>query len=410
MIKLKYIIGIMLILFALGSKAQDKLNEYLVTSAENNPGLKAKFEAYMAALEVAPQVGSLPDPQMAFGYFIQPVETRMGPQRFKISLTQMFPWFGTLSARENVAVQAARVKYKQFEESKSKLFNEIRGTYYNLYFTKKAIDITVENLEILSAFQKLAVAKIEAGLVSTVDEYRIEMETGELENQLALLKDKMLAQTVLFSQLLNDTLNTPVSIPEDLGAQDLKYTKTAILDSIRVQNHQLLKLELEREMLNLKQEVARKQGNPGISIGLDYINVGQGDANLSGKDAFMFPRIGLSIPLYRNKYNSMVKEVVLLESAKTFEKQDKDNMLEALFENTYTEYSDADRRIELYANQLLLAQRSLNILETEYASSGRDFEELLRMERKLLKYALELEKAKTDKQAAVSNINYLMGK
>jgi outer membrane protein TolC len=124
----------------------------------------------------------------------------------------------------------------------------------------------------------------------------------------------------------------------------------------------------------------------------------------------MFPRIGISIPLYRNKYNSMVKEVVLLESAKTYEKQNKDNMLEALFENTYAEYSDADRRIELYARQLMLAERSLNILETEYANSGRNFEELLRMERKLLKYALELEKAKTDKQAAVSHINYLMGR
>jgi len=400
----------MLILFSMGSTAQDDLNKYLIMAAQNNPGLKAKFESYMAALEVAPQVSSLPDPQLAFGYFIQPVETRMGPQRFKISFTQMFPWFGTLSARENVAVQAAEVKYKQFEESRSKLFNEVRGIYYNLYFTQKAIDIIAENLEILSVFQKLAVAKIEAGLVSTVDEYRIEMETGELENQLTLLQDKMRSQHVLFSQLLNDTLNAPVRLPEDLGTDDLQYSKAALLDSIRTQNHQLLKLELEREMFNLRQEVARKQGNPEISIGLDYINVGKGDANLSGKDAFMFPRIGISIPLYRNKYNSMVKEVVLLESAKTYEKQNKDNMLEALFENTYAEYSDADRRIELYARQLMLAERSLNILETEYANSGRNFEELLRMERKLLKYALELEKAKTDKQAAVSHINYLMGR
>ncbi|WP_167604664.1 TolC family protein [Maribellus sediminis] len=408
--KLIYIISSLLILATMPTKAQDELNTYLVTAAENNPGLKAKFDDYMAALEVAPQVSALPDPQLAFGYFIQPVETRMGPQRFKVSLTQMFPWFGTLNARENVAVQAAKVKYELFEEAKSQLFNDVRGTYFNLYFTQKAIDITGENLEILSAFQKLAVAKIEAGLVSTVDEYRIEMETGELENQLALLKDKMRSQTVLFNQMLNDTLDTPVKLPNDLWANDLEFSKVAILDSIRAQNHQLLKLELERELFSLKQEVARKQGSPSISVGFDYINVGKGEMNLEGKDAFMFPRIGLSIPLYRNKYNSMVKEVVLQESAKTFEMQNKDNMLEAIFEAAYTEYMDANRRIELYNMQLTLAQRSLNIMETEYATSGKNFEELLRMERKLLKYALELEKAKTDKQAAISNIKYLMGK
>jgi cobalt-zinc-cadmium efflux system outer membrane protein len=220
----------------------------------------------------------------------------------------------------------------------------------------------------------------------------------------------MRSQTVLFNRLLNDTLNATVSLPDDLWTDDLEFSREAILDSIRVQNHQLLKLDLERELFNLKQEVARKQGNPSISVGLDYINVGKGDMNLEGKDAFMFPRIGLSIPLYRNKYNSMVKEVVLQESAKTYEKQDKDNMLEAIFEKSYAEYNDANRRIELFNNQSMLAQRSLNILETGYATSGKNFEELLRMERKLLRYALELEKAKADKQAAISNIHYLMGR
>ena len=83
--------------------AQEDLNNYLKTAAENNPGLKALFNEYMAALEVAPQVKALPDPQVAFGYFIQPVETRVGPQQFKISASQMFPWFGTLKAKENAA-------------------------------------------------------------------------------------------------------------------------------------------------------------------------------------------------------------------------------------------------------------------------------------------------------------------
>nr|NQU89159.1 TolC family protein [Bacteroidota bacterium] len=58
--------------------AQQELDNYLTKATENNPGLKAKFNEYMAALEVAPQVKTLPDPQIAFAYFIQPVETRVG--------------------------------------------------------------------------------------------------------------------------------------------------------------------------------------------------------------------------------------------------------------------------------------------------------------------------------------------
>lgn len=75
---------------------QKDLNRYLETAAENNPELQAKFNEYMAALEVVPQAKALPDPQIAFAYFVSPVETRMGPQEFKISASQFFhglvPW------------------------------------------------------------------------------------------------------------------------------------------------------------------------------------------------------------------------------------------------------------------------------------------------------------------------------
>ena len=78
-------------------------------------------------------------------------------------------------------------------------------------------------------------------------------------------------------------------------------------------------------------------------------------------------------------------------------------------ENGWNDYLDSNRRIDLYTSQLELAEQSLKLLETEYATSNTNFEEILRMERKQLQYGLELEKARGDKQAAISFINYLMG-
>ena len=79
-------------------------------------------------------------------------------------------------------------------------------------------------------------------------------------------------------------------------------------------------------------------------------------------------------------------------------------------ENSWKELLDADRRIILYNEQLNLAEKSIHLLEVEYATANKNFEEILRMERKQLFYALELERARADKQAAVSFIEYLMGK
>jgi outer membrane protein TolC len=320
----------------------------------------------------------------------------------------MFPWFGTLKSKENVAIQTAKAKYEAFEEAKSRLFNEVRVTYYDIYFNAKAMDIVQDNIQILHTFRKLALIKVEAGMVSPVDEYRIEMEIGDLENQLALLKDQHHSLSIAFFNLLH-TDQENVLLPDTLWNTGPALTKRALLDSIIIRNHQLLGLEMEREALRFRQDLARKSGGPSFSIGLEYIHVGKGENNLSGKDAFMFPKIGITIPLYRKKYKAMLNEAIYLETAKEKEKIDRENVIETLFENSWKELSDADRRIDLYKKQQIRAEKSIQLLEMEYATDNTSFEEILRMERKQLFYALELERARADKQAAVSYINYLMG-
>lgn len=391
-------------------EAQADLNKYLETAAENNPGLKAKFNDYLAALEIAPQVKSLPDPQIAFAYFIKPVETRVGPQQFKISASQMFPWFGTLKAKENVAVQNAKVKYEQFLDARAGLFNEVRATYFNIYVNRRAIAITRQNIDLLNSLQRLVIIKVESALVSPVDDYRVEIEIGDLENQLAQLIDKQNALELMFSNLLNTETGFIITTPEILWDKGMLLSKSQVMDSILQNNHQLLGLSLQQEAINYRKEVAENLGSPSFSIGLDYTFVGKGSNNLAGTDAFVFPQVGITIPLYRNKYKAMVNEVVYQYESKTFEKADKENFLETVLENSWNDYRDADRRIGLFNSQLGLAKLSINLLETEYETGNTNFEEILRMERKILKYNLELEKARADKQASISFINYLMGK
>ncbi|MBL4594541.1 MAG: TolC family protein [Flavobacteriales bacterium] len=106
----------------------------------------------------------------------------------------------------------------------------------------------------------------------------------------------------------------------------------------------------------------------------------------------------------------MVREASFKIEATQFQKEEKKNQLTILFEKGYKDYKDGERRIVLFQKQLKLAKKSLNILLTSYSSNGQNFEEVLRMERKMLKYGLELDKARADKNAAVAFINYLIGK
>ena len=381
------------------------------TAAQNNPALKAKFNEYMASLEKVPQVGALPDPNIAFGYFIQPVETRVGPQQVKISASQMFPWFGTLSARENSAESLAKANYELFEEAKSKLFYDVKATYYNLFFTEKAIDITLDNIEILASFKRLANIKVESGSASAADAYRIEMEINDLENQLALLRDNSNLLKVKFNKLLNVDEPFNIRIEENLPGEEL-LSREKEMDSILVNNHALASFNHQLEELEHSEKSASKERLPQFSVGLEYAVTGKGNStvNNAGQDAFVFPMVGITIPLYQKKYKAKVQEVVYLHEAKNFEKLNKENTLTVLFESVWNDYLDAGRRLELYRTQTGLAQKSLSILESNYTTNNMNFEELLRMERKLLKYDLELQKAAVDKEVAVAFIQYLKGR
>lgn len=392
---------------------QKELNQYLEIAAENNPGLQVKFNEYMAAMEKVPQVKSLPDPTVAFGYFIQPVETRVGPQEWRFNMAQSFPWFGLLGAKEDVATDLANAKFEEFENAKSNLFFEVKTAYYNYYYIEKAIDITKENIEILEIFKRLSVVKIEAGNASIVDELRVELELNDLENQLALFEDIRYALQVKFNNLLNREDHIPINVPETLWQEEIPTGQLSILEEIYASNHQLKGIDHRLNAFVNQETVAKKEGLPKFNIALNYTVVGENPTSMAldnGDDAFLFPSVGISIPIYRKKYRAMVEEAKYMQEMETFRREDTKNSLNTIYENTFKDFNDGDRRIALNKKQSEIAKKVLDILITSYSTDAKDFEEVLRIERQLLKYQLAHQKALTDKNAAVAFIDYLLGK
>ncbi|MEZ5000629.1 MAG: TolC family protein [Bacteroidales bacterium] len=235
------------------------------------------------------------------------------------------------------------------------------------------------------------------------------MEIGELENQLAMLKDQKEILTVGFNNMLDRASDQQVTLPVTLESIDFPISKEAAIDSVSLFNHTLLSIDFARESMEFKKELSRLQGNPSFTVGMDYTVIEKGDNNMAGRDAFMLPVIGMSLPLNRNKYRSIVREAAYLSEAKSDEMAEKKNNIETVFEKGWKEYIDAGRRVTLYMTQLDLAGRSSALLESAYSSGRVDFPELLNMEKKRLMYSLELEKARSDRYTAVAFINYLMG-
>lgn len=409
---MKQFVLIPLIFSSISSFSQDALNNYLKIAAENNPALKSIFNQYLATLEQIPQAKSLPDPTIMFNLFTSSVETRVGAQKAGSSISQVFPWFGQLKSQENAVIQMAKAHYQTFEEMKNKLFFDVQTTYFDVYVLEAAIKMTEENIQLLKSVRALGNVRLASAKESAVNLLRVEMDLEEIQNQLLLLKDSRLPLQTKFRELLNIQTDVAIIIPDTLQMRTFDKEKSVLLETISTQNPKLMAFDHQLSMLDAEIDVAEKMGYPSFTLGLSHISVSERtDINIpdSGKDVFIFPQIGIRLPLYRSKYRSMVKEKQLLKTSVSLQKENQENEFETQLEKSWRDYSDAVRRVGLYQRLVALANQSQQILVAQYTTNRSDFEEILRMEKKRLCYNLALEKARADQNTFVAYINYLTG-
>lgn len=411
--------NLIFILFLIGSVnhlfAQKEIDDYLKKASENNTSLKAAFSEYRASLEKLPQAKALPDPNLMFQYFTTPLYLEMGKERFTLSASQAFPWFGQLKAQEMVAAEMAKAKYESFINERNKLFKDLKEVYFKLYVQHKSVQITNENLELLRSMRELSKIKFEAGKSSFVNVLRSDMEIAQMENKLAYLKDSESPLRSELEKFLNTKISISLVFPDTLWKEVLPDNKTILMDSIAAHNPSLKKIDYDIASWEKQLDVAKKSGYPSFTIGATYVNMSKrdetsGHIHENGKDMFMFPEIGVMIPLYRKKYNAMVNEAKFSSESASYEKTNMTNELNSELEMSYRDYLDAQRRMMLYARLHGLAKNARELLLSTFSTSGTDFEEILRMQQEELMYALELEDARAMLNTSVAEINYLTGK
>jgi hypothetical protein len=139
--------------------ANDSLLYYLELAAKNNPVILERFSEYQAALQKVPQVGSLPDPELTMGVFLSPMELVSGNQIADIRLMQMFPWFGVLKNAKDEMSMMAKAKFESFRDAKYQVFYDVQRTWYELYNVKQDILISEKNIDILHTLERLALVK-----------------------------------------------------------------------------------------------------------------------------------------------------------------------------------------------------------------------------------------------------------
>ena len=401
---------IALILFGgLGSQAQT-LDEYFKIAAGNNPGLLSQYREFEAALQKVPQVSTLPDPSFSFGYFVSPVETRVGPQQARFSLTQMFPWFGTLKAQGDAATLMAEAKYQSFLDAKNKLYFDVSAAYFPLYELREWMKIEERNIAILESYKTISNSKFKNGNGTLVDVLRVDIMLKEAKTTLGILNKKEKPLMASFNKLLNRDEMQPVTITDNIVVEPVLsgYNKDAFIVDHPLMNS----IDLKTKASEASERAAIKQGFPKLGLGLDYVMVGERtDMTLvdNGKDVLM-PMLTVTLPIFRGKYKAAVKEAQLMQESYSFQKKEIANSLNSNYEMALFDIRQQTDLVSLFDEQIEESKQALNLLYTAYGNSGKDFEEVLRMQQQLLKYDKLKITALSQYRIAMAKLDYITAK
>ncbi|MFH1761154.1 MAG: TolC family protein [bacterium] len=389
------------------------LSWYLKIAAESNPELKAAFHEWRAALEVVPQVKALPDPQFSYSYFIQEVETRVGPQKQKFELSQRFPWFGKLRLKGGIAWQAAEVARQKYEARKFKLFFEVKDAYYDYYFLGKAIQITHDNLEILKQWEQVSRIRYASSVSKHHDIIKIQVELGKLEDWLKTLESKIFPVNVRLRSLLNLAANEVLPFPADVEEDSLVVSEERLWEALLRNNPDLKALDHKVTQTGKKTALAKKNYFPNFMIGVTYVQTDETampDVMESGKDPLMVMGT-INLPIHFIKNRASVKQAGALEKQAGNMKTGLENKLRADLANVIFLCNDAHRKINLYEHTLIpKGEQALKAVETAFKSGNADFIDLIDAQRTLLDFELEYERALAMRAQRTAQLEMIIGK
>lgn len=395
-------------LLTVGMNAQT-LELYLQEAEQNNPLIQALELRYNIAKEKVDEVNTLPNTTIGAGYFVSEPETRTGPQRARFSVSQMLPWFGTITARENYASSMAETEYVEIAIAKRKLALSVAQSYYRLYALRATQDKLEENIALLKTYERLALTSVEVGKASAVDVLKLQIRQNELQQQKEVLQQQYIAEQAVFNNLLNrdESISVEVASGMDIPEEDPILEKEALtLNPELLKYDQLYESVVQSELLN------QKENAPSLGFGLDYVTVSERpDMSFSdnGKDIVM-PMVTLSIPIFNNKFKSVTKQNQLRQQEIELQKQERLNVLENTFAKALSQRNEARIAYTIQAKNLDQAKDAEEILIKNYETGTIDFNDVLDIQELQLKFQLNQIQSVQMYYVQSALINYVINK
>ena len=377
-----------------------------------SPKVTAAKARWQATIEQYPQVTVLPDPIFVYSYYVRSVETRVGPQRHRVSFSQTFPYPGTLDAAGEVvekAIEIGRVKHEQVIRD---LIVELKLSYHELAYLQRAVELTRQNHDLVASILTIATGRYAEGKATLNDVLKTQSQLAQLEYDLILLRELQLVEQANIKGILSMPSTTLLGTTVPVAYEPLDVTLADIEKQALSKRQELRIAELTIEKATKGIALAELQTKPMLKFDLMTVETGKAlmfDTPGSGKNPFSIG-FGVTIPWSSLKNSSKVREAQQNRETVTANKRTLEDETKVALQKVYFRLENARRLIELYETTLIpQAGAAIEVAETWHQEGPKSITGFLETQSVWLNFNLARLRATADYQQNVARLERLVG-
>lgn len=389
---------VLAVLLFTGLSAQAQyLETYIEEAFANSPSIKAVETQHEIATERITEAKSFPNTDFSGGYMVGKGDMPM-MWNAELSVMQMFPWFGTISARSSYAEAKADANLVDIEIEKKRMAMALSQSYFRLYEVAKKQQVLDANVTLLQKYEQMALTSVEVGKASAVSVLRLQMRQNSLMEQKQILGQDYLAELVAFNKMLNRAEVADIQLPDSLllpeQDEEIEWSQLNL-------HPELVKYEELNRAVSQADALNKKERAPQFGVGLEYM------LYTAAPDMFM-PMASISIPIFNKKYKSIARQNKLRHQELGLQKQAIQNSLTAELQRAVKQRNAARIRYETQEQNLRQAQDATDILFKNYETGSIDFKEVLDVQELQLSIQLNQIEAVGEYYEQLSTIEYYL--
>ncbi len=395
-------------------RAGPSVADLVAYAYESNPKIRAARQEWRAVVEQYRVTTAYPDPQLSFTYFPSPIETRLGPQDWNATLSQLIPFPGRLTRAGELVEADARIARLSLDRAVRDVIVKVRESVHELVYIRDARRVAAQNQELLDHLRKVGETAYGRDRATLLDVVKAQSQSGQLQYDVLLLEELEQTERAQLNALLDRPPDATIGPLPNLPVRPLAYTLDEIYELARQNQEEIRIADTRIRRAETDVELARFRNYPDFKIGVFYAGIGNPDVSNppadAGDDALGI-QAGVTIPLWFGKNRGRIAKAAAQAEAARARRRAVVNDTYAGIRALYFRLNNARRLIQLYGEQLVPeAARSLEIAETWFREGQGSFSDFVETESVWYNFQLALARARADHGKFLARLERLAGR